>query len=102
MARGTSASVPAGTPWALKLIWGLRAVEKQRVLQALSVPFHTRVCLPGDLLYFCVADGTVGAGALLPLVDRFSGILLGHVCVLRAAAGVPRAALPRLGGNVPK
>lgn len=86
----------------MKLIWGGGAAGKQHVLQALSVPFHTGVCLPGDLLYFCAADGTVGTGALLPLVDRCSGILLGHVCVLRTAAGVPRAALPRLGGNVPK
>lgn len=83
-----------------KLIWVCRAVEKQLVLQALSVLFHTWVSLPGDLLYFHAADGTVGAGALMPLVDRFSSILLGHVCILRTAAGVPRAALLRLGGNM--
>lgn len=33
-------------------MWGCGAVGKQRVLQALSVPFHTGACLPGDLLYF--------------------------------------------------
>ena len=48
---------------------------------------------------FTPADGTVGAGALLPLVGRFSSVLLGRACILRIAAWAPCAALLMLGGG---
>lgn len=48
---------------------------------------------------FTPADRTVGAGALLPLVDGFNSVLLGHACILRIAVQAPCAALLMLGGG---
>lgn len=99
-----------GYPRHWKLIWICRAVKKQLILQALSVLFYTWVCffLGNTVVWlicfiFTLADGTVGAGALLPLVDMLISILLGHACILRIGAWALCAALLMLGGkHVPK
>lgn len=83
-------------------MWGCGAVGEAARFAGSVCPLSYRSVSSWGFALFCAADGTVGTGALLPLVDRCGGILLGHVCVLRTAAGLPRAALPRLEGNVPK
>lgn len=89
-----------------KPIWICRAVKKKFILQALSVLFYSWVSLfLGNTVIWLIcciftpADGTVGAGALLPLVDRFNSILLGHTCISRIAARAPCAAFLMLGGG---